>query len=349
MPVKRYDGTNWVVVAGDGAAGAPGTNGTNGSSGAGVNKILNSDFNIWQRGTSFNLSSSGFTADRFQAIFDGSGSTRTYSRQAFTPGTAPVAGYEGSHFWRLAQTVAGTGGSFSVVAQLIENVRTFAGQTITFSFWAKADASRSITANVIQNFGSGGSSEIFAGSFTPTVSTSWVRYSGTITMPSISGKTIGTNSFVKVELSFPVNTAMTIDTWGWQVEAGSTATTFQTATGTLTGELAACQRYYAKTYTVSQAPATVTADGVLTLKSGNTDSFQHFASWRFPVEMRGTPTVTLYSPNTGASGKIYIGTSDVNATSSGYIGLTGTSPYVNNVSVGASTLLTVHVVAEAEL
>jgi hypothetical protein len=30
MPVKVYDGTNWVTVAGDGAAGAPGTNGTNG-------------------------------------------------------------------------------------------------------------------------------------------------------------------------------------------------------------------------------------------------------------------------------------------------------------------------------
>jgi hypothetical protein len=30
MPVKVYDGTNWVTVAGDGAAGAPGTNGLNG-------------------------------------------------------------------------------------------------------------------------------------------------------------------------------------------------------------------------------------------------------------------------------------------------------------------------------
>ena len=30
MPVKVYDGANWVTVAGDGAAGAPGTNGTNG-------------------------------------------------------------------------------------------------------------------------------------------------------------------------------------------------------------------------------------------------------------------------------------------------------------------------------
>jgi hypothetical protein len=33
MPVKVYDGTNWVTVAGDGAAGAPGANGTNGTNG----------------------------------------------------------------------------------------------------------------------------------------------------------------------------------------------------------------------------------------------------------------------------------------------------------------------------
>jgi hypothetical protein len=33
MPVKVYDGTNWVTVAGDGAAGAPGAPGTNGTNG----------------------------------------------------------------------------------------------------------------------------------------------------------------------------------------------------------------------------------------------------------------------------------------------------------------------------
>jgi hypothetical protein len=40
----------------------------------------------------------------------------------------------------------------------------------------------------------------------------------------------------------------TIDFWGIQVEAGSTATAFQTATGTIQGELAACQRYYYRIY-----------------------------------------------------------------------------------------------------
>jgi hypothetical protein len=214
---------------------------------AGKNKIINGDFGVWQRGTSFSNPGNGdYTTDRFKISFDGTGATRTVSRQTFTPGTAPVAGYEGQFFYRVAQTVAGSGQTFlTPVIQRIENVQTLAGQTATLSFWAKAGASISISGGLVQNFGSGGSSSVNTSVGTHNLTTSWQRFTATVSIPSISGKTIGTSAFLELYFDSGSPTAVqTLDFWGFQLEASNTATAFQTATGTIQGELAACMRYY---------------------------------------------------------------------------------------------------------
>jgi hypothetical protein len=75
------------------------------------------------------------------------------------------------------------------------------------------------------------------------VTTSWARYSVTFLIPSIAGKTVGTSSYL--QLNFTSTTLNNnLDFWGIQAEAGSVATPFQTAMGTIQGELAACQRYF---------------------------------------------------------------------------------------------------------
>ncbi len=209
---------------------------------AGKNVIINGDFNIWQRGTSFSTSGAwSFNADRFQGYM-GSG-TATLAQQTFTPGTAPVAGYEGTYFLRA--TAPASGGTFHF-RQSIENVRTFAGQTVTLSFWAKASATTSLNTYFNQVFGSGGSATVNTTAQTNTITTSWARYTYTVALPSISGKTIGTGNYIEPYFVTVNNftSSATIDYWGIQVEDGSVATAFQTATGTLAGELAACQRYY---------------------------------------------------------------------------------------------------------
>lgn len=243
------------VTAGTGLTGG-GTSGTvslafdvanygGGQYSAGKNKFINGDFKVWQRGTSINVPNTTFTygPDRFMAYLSFSAGSASWSQQTFTPGTAPVAGYEGTYFARL--TCASTT-SYTEISQRIEDVRTFAGQTITFSFWAKSSAALVITPYVFQNYGTGGSAQTAASASNVTLTTSWTRYTGTMAVPSIAGKTIGTSSFLQATMIYAAGTLnnATIDIWGWQIEDGSTATPFQTATGNLASELQACQRYY---------------------------------------------------------------------------------------------------------
>jgi hypothetical protein len=254
----------------------------------GKNKILNSDFSIWQRGTSFTPGGGlTYSADRCFHYWDGNGS-HTISRQTFTPGAAPVAGYEGQYFFRHQQTTAGTGGTYmAVIGQLIEDVRTLAGQTVTFSFWAKADAARTYVYFFDQGFGTGGSASVTAAALSVPMTTSWQRFTYTFNMPSVSGKTIGPNSSLSVRLdSNAVNTTQTIDIWGIQLEAGSVATPFTTNTANPQAELAACQRYYYRHVVGSMQPVSLAFYWSAT---------QLQTTIPFPVTMRSAPTLDATS------------------------------------------------------
>ena len=324
---------------------------------AGKNKIINGDFRINQRSFSSTTSDATYTFDRWITQCSAS---QTYSAQTFTAGTAPVAGYEGVNYLRVV-TTAGTN-LFAYIIQRIEDVRTFAGQTFTLSFWAKANSG---TPNIIvrpaQNFGSGGSATVEDGGSVVTISTSWARYSLTFTMPSIAGKTIGTGSFLGIPIGFNNffdgrvgQQSNTFEIWGVQVEAGSVATAFQTATGTLQGELAACQRYYQKSYNQSIAPASNSSIGTKGFQTtGNVATSHVIGGISFGTVMRTTPTVTIYGQS-GGSGKVSNGDGTDLAANSGnaiWIGESGFA--VQNNSGGSITptynVLQCHYVASAEL
>ena len=288
---------------------------------AGKNKIINGDFNINQRGFTSTTSTFGYNFDRW--TFARTGGSLTLSAETFTPGTAPVAGYESKNFVRCAISGQSAAADRFIYSQAIESVRTFANQTITVSFWAKASSGTpSVAVSVVQTFGSGGSpsGDVQTAGGKIAITTSWARYSVTFAVPSISGKTIGTanDDALNVRLwtsagtdfNAPTNSLgiqnATIDFWGVQVEAGAVATPFTTATGTLAGELAACQRYYYRIngngsngpWAIGYYYGTATAGAV----------------WTLPVVMRTTPTFT---PSSGTIATIY-----------------------NNQSSGASTAIT---------
>jgi hypothetical protein len=255
---------------------------------AGKNKIINGDFRVWQRGTTFNSATNGtFFADRWTVGRDGT-NTVNITQQTFTPGTAPVSGYEGQFFARASIASTGTL-SFLQFTQAIEDVRTLAGQTITISFWAKGSATATGLIYIEQNFGSGGSASVETGYPTFSLTTSWTRFSVNITVPSISGKTVGTSSLLRIFIRSGLTAnSSTFDLWGVQVEAGSVASDFQTATGTIQGELAACQRYYYRS-------SSTNAYGAVSSSGYTTSATNANILINLPVAMRVVPTSVDFS------------------------------------------------------
>jgi hypothetical protein len=342
-----YTGSAWadLIVA----ATPPGTG----------NAIINGAFDIWQRGTSF--TTSVYTADRFAAyVSDG---TVTNSRQTFTPGAAPVAGYESAFHFRSAISGQTLSTAASFLSQKIEDVRSFAGQTITISFWAKAaSGTPKIGLEYVQDFGTGGSpsADVTANFATPTISTSWARYTATLAVPSITGKTLGTvaDSFLEFGFWFSAGSTFntrsgsigiqnnTIDIWGVQVEAGSTATAFKRNGLNIADELASCQRYYYRSTASTPSPY-----GVFTNAFGANSTTQVFTATRLPVTMRVIPTSVDFSTLQLADGtNLYTVTGcvlDPNTSTADYVscgftvssGLTQYRPYVARANNSANGFL----------
>jgi hypothetical protein len=227
---------------------------------AGKNKIINGDFSVNQRNFTTTTTSGTYLFDRYSS--NNTGGTVTYTAQTFALGAAPVAGYEGKNFLDIASTGQSAAADLARVQQTIESVRTLANQAVTISFWAKAaSGTPKVAVEIQQIFGSGGSPSSAVNTYfgQATLSTSWARYSVTTTLPSISGKTIGTanddrlsvNLYTSAGSSFNSRTGSlgiqtaTISFWGIQVESGNQMTPFQTASGgSFQAELAMCQRFY---------------------------------------------------------------------------------------------------------
>jgi hypothetical protein len=265
------------------------------------NKIINGDFDINQRGFTSATANAAYGFDRWQVGVAGNGTT-TYSAQTFTPGAAPVAGYEARNFARIVTTGQSTSAVVSQLGQSIEDVRTFAGSTVTVSFWAKAaSGTPKIAVELGQNFGSGGSPSAavltYAGQV--TISTSWQRYYVSVAVPPITGKTIGTTANTSaLSLSFWVSAGSdfnartgslgiqtgTFDFWGVQVEQGTVVSPFSTSTKSKQGELGACQRYYYRYSNPAAFTNAVTSGTYYTTTAC-------YLPFKLPVTMRVAPVL----------------------------------------------------------
>ena len=205
--------------------------------------MINGNFEAWQRGTSF--TSAGYTCDRWYQ--DLSGATATVSRQTFTVGQSDVPSNPKYHLRQAVSTANNNCGVF----YRHEDVTTVTGN-ITISFYAKGTNPNGGNLHIItkQDFGSGGSTAVETATQNLTLSGSWQRFVFNFSLASISGKTVGTSSYLQMLIKQPDGDSSTnawqLDLANFQVEVGtyttSTIPPFQQET--LGSNLARCQRYF---------------------------------------------------------------------------------------------------------
>ena len=300
------------------------------------NAFINGNFDIWQRATSQTASQYG-SADRWR--YSISGSTQAVSRQAFTLGQTDVPNNPKYYSRTVVSSVAGAG-NLVVMNQRIEGIETFAGTTATLSFWAKADASKNIAIEFYQNFGTGGSPSTAVsgiGVTTVALTTSWAKHTVSVAIPSINGKTLGTNGNDNLQVSIwldagsnynaPTNSlgqqSGTFEFSQVQIEAGSVATEFEPRS--VGQELALCQRYFQSTGVLAFFNVARYSTG----SSGLPLNFLHFEN-----EMRASPTLSTTGTFSTAAG--YQGTPGFSNITSHGCRISGT------VSISAGAINYIH-------
>jgi hypothetical protein len=226
---------------------------------AGKNRLINGNMAVAQRGTSFTASNNNddaYTLDRWYILSD------TNDVIDVTRATdVPTNG-----LYSIGLDVETVNKKFGI-AQIIEQQNSIGliGNPVTLSFKAKVSSTTkldnvkaaivawsgtadAVTSDIISAWGAEGTNPTLIANATyentPAnlgVTTSWASYSITAAIDTASTKNILVFIWSDVTDTTLGDFLYVTDV---QLEAGSTATGFQTATGTIQGELAACQRYY---------------------------------------------------------------------------------------------------------
>ena len=281
------------------------------------NWLVNGGFDLWQRGVGPASSHGAYLADRWIDYFGGSGSV---TRSTDVPSTEFAYSAEVS--------VAGSGAVG--LLQNIEEFQRLRGIPCSISTWLRGPAGG--TAQLLINDGVSGSG------LTITTNGSW-QYTNAPVTPAAAAS--------QVQMQLWGYSAGYYRFTGAQFERGTIATPFDRRPFAV--ELALAQRFFRKSYLPDTPPGTISSGGLYGT-SGGTNRDSVVLIERFPA-MRVAPTITLYSPSTGASGKLRdIGAgADVSAEVFDVSAqLVGIRPASGVSSITAAAPFTVHFTASAE-
>jgi hypothetical protein len=282
------------------------------------NQLYDGRFDIWNEGTNFTNPANGtVTAEGWKVSrADGAGVTpsvnvKQNTAQSWTAGAGSCV--------ELEITSIGTAGAgrFWSYSEQIEEFQKIRGKTVTFSIAIKASTGITTT----------GSITIYDGvSYTNVAVTSITTSEAKISVT----KTVSASASELRVIFYLLDGATAISTTGSvyitdaQLEVGPESTDFEVRPFAV--DLTWSQRYFCKSYDLGTAPGTVNNYlGSYAAVWSYVDATQETIAFavRFPVTMRATPTVTMYSPRTGASGSIDAdGTNDLAAVASA-VGVNG--------------------------
>jgi hypothetical protein len=267
---------------------------TNVGHNVGRNLLHNGLFNVAQRGAGPWNTAPTYTFDRWQMSFG-------LDAMSVQPAALGVSGVAGDEEAATAAWIVVTGNSgataYSLFLQNIENVKRLSGKTVTISFTGYVTSGTArIGVGLRQQFGTGGSpsATVDVNATAVTLTTTLSRYSVTLAVPSISGKTLGTNNDHSTRLGFFLSAGANNNTvaggigvqsntfalWGVQLEIGSVASPLEKLDPRM--DLANCQRFYQvlNAFLAGYALANV--------------QIGYFVP--FYTSMRAPPTITIATP-----------------------------------------------------
>jgi hypothetical protein len=252
-PARLAVGTNGQVLTADSTAatGLAWATASGGSTNvAGKNGVLNSNFSVWQRGTSFSGSAGTYpySADRWQ-MYDNA--AQRVSRQVTGDTTnLPFIQYC-ARVGRVASSSSTTPVAFDQTFETVNSI-PYAGKTVTLSFYARKGANYSFPGDdlYVQLIAGTGTDQSLTAGFTGqtniisqqvTLTSTWQRFSVSVAVAS-------TYTQLAIRTYYqPSGTAGANDYYeitGVQLEIAGSASAYSPNTSTYQAELAACQRYY---------------------------------------------------------------------------------------------------------
>ena len=354
------------------------------------NKLLNPFMEIDQanEGAGIGLANGQalYAVDGFRGVFTTSGGASTASIGRSPTGTAPP-GYTYSATLAMGGTGASSvgAGDFFRMDSLLEGDDlydlawgTSGAQSVTLSFWVLASiantyyvsirngaANRSYvapftvsTANVWQNFtitipgDTGGAWTLYGNALQMYVT--WAAACGT-TYQAPSANVWQAGNFMSItgaSNTFLLTASAIFRLGPCKLEVGPSATPMLRQS--FQAELQRCQRYYEKSYTIGTAVGAGTSSDAFWTDwyspAYAASSIQMGQSFYYKVPKRAIPTLSLYSPVTGASGKLR--DAGANADVNGTIWVNGTNSFGWYGTLAAASnngLLYGHMVADARL